>query len=229
MFNKIEKRDIRNIKIYGAALTLGICLGALLFWGITRDKRPVLICLGDSLTSCGGKDGKYSHHLQRMLPQVHVINAGIGGDTLEGARKRYRKDVLKKHPDIVIVALGANDFWRRRRSVAQMRDDLETMVKDFQRTGARVIVAGCFGDRDYWGEHSVEFESGRFGLAWHFAQMEREVCRQYNCLYLPNMQVDVKPNRLKPYWDMTDHPNSPGNEQIALRMLPLIRTALRQL
>ena len=215
------------MKIFGLSLTTGLCLGAALFWGITRDRRPVVVCLGDSLTSCGGGDGKYSHHLARMLPHVRVINAGVGGDTLEGARKRYRKDVLEKNPDVVIVALGANDFWRRSRPVSKMREDLVAMVTDFRQTGARVVVAGCFGDRDYWGEHSVEFGCGRFGVAWSFAQMEREVCRKYNCYYLPNMQIDVKPNRLKPYWDMTDHPNSAGNEQIALRLLPLVRAALQ--
>jgi lysophospholipase L1-like esterase len=219
---------MNSSKFFGLSLVAGVCLGAVAFWGITRDTRPVLVCLGDSLTSCGGQDGKYSHHLQRMLPHVRVINAGIGGDTLEGARKRYRKDVLKKHPDVVLVALGANDFWRRRRPVSAMRDDLVTMVSDFQKAGAKVIVAGCFGERDLWGEHSVEFDCTRFGLAWHFAQMEKEVVCEYNCRYLPNMQIDVKPNRLKPYWDMTDHPNSAGNEQIAMRLLPLIKSALRE-
>ncbi len=217
---------LSKIKIYGGALTLGIVLGCALFWQITLDRRPVVICLGDSLTSCGGKDGKFSHHLARMLPGVRVINAGKGGDTLEGARQRYRADVLKKEPDVVIVTLGANDFWCRSRTVAVMRDDLETMILDFQSVGARVIVTGCFGDRDFWNEHSVEFTSDRFGLAWDFARMEREVCTQHSSFYLPNMQIDVKPNRLKPYWDMTDHPNSAGNEQIALRLLPLLREAL---
>jgi len=40
------------------------------------------------------------------------------------------------------------------------------------------------------------------------------------------MQVDVKPNRLPPYWDETDHPSRAGNEQVALRLLPALRLAL---
>jgi len=215
-----------RIKIFGLALAAGICLGVVIFVCITHDPRPVVVCLGDSLTSCGGEDGRYSDWLGRMLPHARVVNVGIGGDTLAGARRRYKQDVLKLRPVVVVVALGANDFWRGWRSIDEMREDLITMIKSFQTTGARVVVAGCFGERDFWGEHSVEFESGRFDLAWSFAQMEREVCRFYNCLYLPNMQIDVKPNRLKPYWDMTDHPNKAGNEQIALRMLPLVKLAL---
>jgi hypothetical protein len=222
------RRTLNTIRIWGIALTAGLSLGAAVFYGITQDRRPVVVCLGDSLTSCGGAQGKYSHHLARLLPHVRVVNAGVGGDTLDGARRRYRGDVLKHRPDVVVVALGANDFWRRSRPVDAMRDDLETMVRDFQSAGAEVVVAGCFGDRDFWAEHSVEFECGRFDLAWRFARMEQDLCRDYNCFYLPNMQIDVKPNRLKPYWDMTDHPNSAGNEQIALRLLPLVRSALAQ-
>ncbi|MFA7172374.1 MAG: GDSL-type esterase/lipase family protein [Kiritimatiellia bacterium] len=209
------------------ALLSGLCLGVGAYWMITRDARPVVVCLGDSLTSCGGKDGKYSDWLARMMPRVKVVNAGSGGDTLDGARKRYPKDVLKVRPDVVVVALGANDFWRNSRDVEAMRDDLVTMIESFQQIGARVVVAGCFGERDYWGEHAVEFGANRFGLAWSFARMEQEVCRAYHCGYLPNMQIDIKPNRLKPFWDLTDHPNPAGNEQIALRMLPYIKAALQ--
>ena len=213
---------------FGVSLLAGLSLGVASYCFVTRDTRPVVVCLGDSLTSCGGVDGKYSDWLARMLPHIKVVNAGIGGDTLDGARRRYKKDVLKKHPDVVVVALGANDFWRRSRTVKAMRDDLTAMIESFQKRGARVVVAGCFGERDFWGEHSVEFDSSRFDLAWHFAQMEREVVNKHNCYYLPNMQIDIKPNRLKPYWDMTDHPNKSGNEQIALRLLPYIKSALRQ-
>ncbi|NLF99451.1 MAG: hypothetical protein GX565_04790 [Lentisphaerae bacterium] len=56
--------------------------------------------------------------------------------------------------------------------------------------------------------------------------MERAVCDEYGCLYVPNMQIDVKPNRLPPFWDETDHPNRAGNEQVALCLLPALRQAV---
>ena len=107
-----------------------------------------------------------------------------------------------------------------------MRDDLEWMVVTAHRAGARVVVAGCFGDRDFWNEVCTEFLPSRFPLAAAIAAMERDVCLKQGCLYLPNLQVDVKPNRLPPYWDETDHPNKEGNVQVALRLLPLLRNAL---
>lgn len=204
----------------------GICLAAAVGWWGTRDTRPVLVCFGDSLTSCGGAEGHYSHWLAEFMPQVRVIDAGLGGDTLKNGRVRYEKDVLKHKPDVVLIALGANDFWQNARPVEEMRADLEAMVREAQARKSQVVVASCFGDRSFWEETCVEFAPSRFQLAWEIAQMERAVCGAHGCLYVPNMQVDVKPNRLPPYWDETDHPNKAGNEQVALRLMPALRTAL---
>lgn len=206
----------------------GACMAAaVMVWGL-RDRRPVLVCLGDSLTSCGGKGGHFSDWLAAFMPDVRVIDAGIGGDTLEGGRARFARDVLAKAPDVVLIALGANDFWRDMRSVEAMGDDLKTMVQEARSRGMQVVVASCFGNRDFWEETCVEFEPGRFGLASRIARVERDVCDANGCLYVPNMQIDVKPNRLPPFWDETDHPNRIGNEQVALCLLPVLRQALAQ-
>jgi lysophospholipase L1-like esterase len=160
------------------------------------------------------------------MPDVRVIDAGIGGDTLDGGRARYDRDVLAHNPDVVLIALGANDFWRNSRPVSVMGDDLRTMVKEARRRGMQVVVASCFGDRDFWEEVCTEFDASRFELAEQIARMERAICDEYECLYVPNMQIDVKPNRLPPFWDETDHPNRAGNEQVALCLLPALRQAV---
>lgn len=205
---------------------LGVCLAAALVIAGARDRRPVLVCLGDSLTSCGGAGGHFSHWLQRLMPDVRVIDAGIGGDTLDGGRARYDRDVLAHNPDVVLIALGANDFWRNARPASVMGDDLRAMVKEARRRGMQVVVASCFGDRDFWEEVCTEFDASRFELAEQIARMERAICDEYECLYVPNMQIDVKPNRLPPFWDETDHPNRAGNEQVALCLLPALRQAV---
>jgi len=209
-----------------ACMAVGLCLAAgVIAWGL-KDRRPVLVCLGDSLTSCGGVGGHYSDWLAKKMPYVKVVDAGIGGDTLEGARARFEHDVLRHSPNVVLIALGANDFWLRTRSVDELRKDLESMVRGARDKQCQVVVASCFGDRHFWEEPSVEFESYRFEFAWEIAQMEAAVCQQYGCLYVPNLQIDVKPNRLPPYWDETDHPNREGNEQVALRLMPTLHRAL---
>jgi lysophospholipase L1-like esterase len=232
MTDRLKRREERSgfmkrIKGIGWGVA-GVCLAAaIIFWGL-RDRRPVLVCLGDSLTSCGGADGHYSHWLAKYMPYVKVVDAGIGGDTLDGGRARFDRDVMRHGPEVLLIALGANDFWRRARTVEEMRADLEAMVVQARAKRAQVVVASCFGDRQFWEEVCVEFEPGRFELAAQMARMEREVCRKHGCLYVPNMQVDVKPNRLPPYWDETDHPNRAGNAQVALRLMPALRQALAQ-
>ncbi len=201
----MKKRGV----LIGVAI-LGVCAAAALVASGLRDRRPVLVCLGDSLTSCGGAGGHFSHWLQRFMPDVRVIDAGIGGDL----------------PDVVLIALGANDFWRNMRPVPVLGDDLRAMVQEARQRGMQVVVASCFGQRDFWEEVCTEFDASRFGLAEEIARMERAVCDEYGCLYVPNMQIDVKPNRLPPFWDETDHPNRAGNEQVALCLLPALRQAV---
>ncbi|MBP7636662.1 MAG: hypothetical protein KBA18_02185 [Kiritimatiellae bacterium] len=217
----MKKRGV----LIGVAI-LGVCAAAALVASGLRDRRPVLVCLGDSLTSCGGAGGHFSHWLQRFMPDVRVIDAGIGGDTLDGGRARYARDVLAHNPDVVLIALGANDFWRNMRPVPVLGDDLRAMVQEARQRGMQVVVASCFGQRDFWEEVCTEFDASRFGLAEEIARMERAVCDEYGCLYVPNMQIDVKPNRLPPFWDETDHPNRAGNEQVALCLLPALRQAV---
>ncbi|MBQ9432368.1 MAG: SGNH/GDSL hydrolase family protein [Kiritimatiellae bacterium] len=210
------------------ALVLGLGLAIIIVAFAVKDRRPVLVCLGDSLTSCGGPNGHYSDYLQRELPDIRVINSGIGGDTLEGAWARFERDVLRYKPRAVLIALGANDFWQNSREVSEMRQDLENMIIELQARNCRVVVADCFGDRDLWNEVSTEFSPRRNKLAADIGAMQTELCRKYGCVYVPNLQLDIKPNRLPPYWDETDHPSPKGNEQVAMRLLPAIRKAWEQ-
>ncbi|MCL2104502.1 MAG: SGNH/GDSL hydrolase family protein [Kiritimatiellaeota bacterium] len=204
-----------------------VVAGGVVMFGV-RDTRPVLVCFGDSLTTCGGKGGQYTVWLAKQLPHVRVVNAGVGGDTLEQGRLRFQKDVLSHRPAVVLIAMGANDFWRDLRTVSELRGYLEEMVTAAKAQQAKVVIASCFGDRPFWEETCVEFSFVRFEFAAEIAKMEQAVSKKYGCAYIPNLQIDVKPNRLPPYWDATDHPNSKGNEQVALRLLPALVAALGQ-
>ncbi|MDD4101154.1 MAG: GDSL-type esterase/lipase family protein [Kiritimatiellae bacterium] len=218
----MRKLTFSVLTVIGVAVAV-----AIVVWGL-KDRRPTLVCFGDSLTSCGGEGGHYSHWLARSLPYARVIDAGIGGDTLDGGLNRFERDVLAHNPALLVIALGANDFWRNMRGVDEMGNDLESMVRTARGRGIQVVIASCFGDRQFWEEVCVEFEPYRFGLAAEIAQMEAALCDKYECIYVPNMQIDIKPNRLPPFWDETDHPNRAGNEQVALRLLPAVLEVMRR-
>jgi lysophospholipase L1-like esterase len=179
-----------------------------------------IVCFGDSLTACGGPGGRYSDWLEKMLPDCEIINRGISGDTLGGGRKRFAKDVMELHPDILVFELGANDYWGRKRSLDDLKKDYEYMIKTAHDAGIKIVIAGCFGS-DY--DPGRKIDTAQAGLpledyACGIAAIEWEFVRRYRCGYIPVMQVYIKPNGIMPYWDDNNHPNPKGNELVAKRI-----------
>src|SRR5712671_4985265 len=82
-----------------------------------REELPLIVALGDSLTSGRGIGAAmaYPAVLQARLDadgfSYRVVNAGVSGDTTARALRRY-KATLDGPVKILIVALGANDGLR---------------------------------------------------------------------------------------------------------------------
>src|SRR5437016_5486204 len=118
-----------------------------------RDPRPVILAFGDSLTAGYGvpRGSGYPEQLQRKLDvlgyKYRVVNMGISGDTTSGGRARLQA-ALSAMPSIVILELGANDGLRGQ-PVAQMQANLEEMIGEFQKAGAKVVLAGMTLPRNY--------------------------------------------------------------------------------
>jgi len=213
----------------GAAVGLLAALSLLIGSGCKREElQGVVVCLGDSLTVCGGEGGRYADRLAESLPGVTIINKGIGGNTLADGRARFGRDVLDLKPDVVVIELGANDFLRKNRPIEKLKADLEDMVRRAREADIEVVIAGCFGRRDYSREKDVEFGPGRYDLAKAIVRMEEDICRRYDCFYVPDMQADIKPNGCDPYWSDYFHPNKKGNRYVADRILPELTKALKR-
>jgi lysophospholipase L1-like esterase len=72
------------------------------------------VFLGDSLTE--GVDGTsylrlLGERIERegLAPQIELINAGAGGDTVINLARRVALDVVPRQPDWVVVFIGVND------------------------------------------------------------------------------------------------------------------------
>src|SRR2546427_6918338 len=106
----------------------------------------VVVAFGDSLTAGLGvtPENSYPARLQAKLRtegyDYRVVNAGASGDTTAGGIRRVDW-ALKNKPDVVIVALGANDALRAQ-DLASVRNNLDGIVARFQKAGARVLMAG---------------------------------------------------------------------------------------
>lgn len=93
--------------------------------------RTRFLFVGDSITDCGRRrpvgeapppealgDG-YVRQVDALLRTecpdraIHVINMGVGGDTVRDLAVRWETDVIALHPDWLAVFIGINDAWRR--------------------------------------------------------------------------------------------------------------------
>ena len=101
-----------------------------------------IIAFGDSLTAGygAGPGEDYPSGVSRRL-SIAVMNAGVSGDTTEGALARLDDDVLSRDPRIVLVGLGGNDFLQSV-PIATTEANLRTIVRRIRGAGAMVVLLG---------------------------------------------------------------------------------------
>lgn len=75
----------------------------------SESKKFKIVAFGDSITAPRKDVLTYSDILRSELKNVNVINAGIGGNTTDHAKKRFERDVISLAPDLVIIQFGNND------------------------------------------------------------------------------------------------------------------------
>jgi acyl-CoA thioesterase-1 len=83
--------------------------------------------------------------LQRRLDAegygYRVVNASVSGETTTGALARLPRALATHRPAVVIIELGGNDGLRGL-PVAELKNNLESLVTQSRRAGARVLLAG---------------------------------------------------------------------------------------
>lgn len=173
-----------------------------------------IVCYGDSLTACGGKNGKFSDILQERFPGHEFINKGFNGWTIEEARANLQKEVLLLSPDLVLLEFGANDWWRASRHYQSWAADLDAMLTKIKKSGAQAVVMGVFGAvTDPLTGTQRNKKSGADERSEAFAKLEKEIAEKHNCPYIANHQVKIINDRC--CWIDENHPNELGNRKIA--------------
>ena len=178
----------------------------------------VIAVLGDSLTAGLGvaPDDAYPALLEVRLKRedydYRVVNAGVSGDTSSGGLRRLDW-VLKLKPEVVVVALGANDGLRGQ-SVVQLHDNLVAIVRKAQQAGARVLLAGMRMPPNYGAAYTREF-----------AAVFPEVARRMNVPLVPFLLEGVAAEVRLNQGDGI-HPNAEGQRLIAEHVWPHLRPLL---
>lgn len=105
------------------------------------SKGKTIICFGNSITEgVGASEGNDFPSLLAKKIGRPVINAGKGGETTFDALKRIEEDVLQKHPKLVIVELGGNDYLQKIPQSETFKN-LDEMTRRIQAQGAMVVLA----------------------------------------------------------------------------------------
>ncbi len=126
----------------GVACSSSAAAGA----GPSTTTQLNIVALGDSLTSGHGinRTQAYPALLEGTLRDAglpfRVVNHGVSGDTTAGGVRRL-DGALSERPQILIVALGANDGLRGV-PVIDVHRNLEQIIERAQARGVSVLLCG---------------------------------------------------------------------------------------
>ncbi len=139
----------------------GLLLAALMLLAPAAKAGQTILVFGDSLSAGYGirQDAAWpallAKRLQAKRLDYSVVNASISGETTSGGRTRIDAALARHSPQVVIVALGANDGLRGL-PVAQLRDNLTAIVASAQKSKARVLLVGQRIPPNY-GRYAIQF------------------------------------------------------------------------
>ena len=173
-----------------------------------RDTEVKVVILGDSICAGLGVEPEqaFPFLVQDMLKQkgfafIKIINGSISGSTTAGAASRL-KWYLKTKPDILVLALGANDGLRGL-PTDLMTQNLEKAIVLAKKNSIKVILAGMKLPPNYGAEYAKAFESSFVSLA-----------QKHDLPFIPFLLKNVAGNASLNQADGI-HPNPEGHKIIA--------------
>jgi acyl-CoA thioesterase-1 len=198
-----------------AALVLAFVLAA----AGPAQAGPKVVFLGDSLTEGyevvpeAAFPALVGERLKaRGWSQLEVVNAGVSGSTSASAVSRLRWQ-LRGNPDVVVLALGANDGLRGI-DPTTTKQHLAEAIDVARSENVVVLLAGMKMPPNYGGEYTEAFES-----------LFRELADEKDVALIPFLLEGVA---ARPEMNLPDgiHPNEDGYSVIAdtviSHLLPLL-------
>lgn len=186
-----------------------------------KRAETVIVMLGDSLTAGYGLPAEAAvpvlteQRLEASGFDVDIINAGVSGDTTSMGLARYDWSVASTDPDILIIALGANDFLSGL-PAELARDNLAKIIEKAQAAEVQVILAGL---EPRWPETPASLEEA-------YISIYPELAATYEVALYPSYMDGVwsEPDNLLP--DGL-HPNLKGVEIMAANLSAFLEGELK--
>jgi acyl-CoA thioesterase-1 len=141
----------------------GMLLGMTAGLSCAIAKPTEILVFGDSIAAGFGlpQQEAFPARLEAKLRadglSVHVINAGVSGDTTADGLARLDWSLAEK-PDLVILELGANDALRGL-DPAAVRANLDKLIGKIEASGAKLLLTGMQAPAN-WGERYQQAFNG---------------------------------------------------------------------
>jgi acyl-CoA thioesterase-1 len=182
-------------------------------------ERSILV-LGDSLSAAYGIPRArgwvtlLEARLKREQSNYIVVNASVSGETSAGGRSRLQPLLEKHKPAVVILELGANDGLRGL-PLAQLKANLEQIIVQSQKAGARVLLVGVKLPPNYGEEYLARFDA-----------VFRDLAKKHRTGLVPFLMEDFG-GKAEFFQDDRLHPNERAQplmlEQVWKGLRPLLR------
>lgn len=158
-------------------------LSIISFQGKSSESLKILF-LGDSLTEGYGVSKKSGYpmvakeFLEKKGLKVEVLNGSVSGSTTASSASRL-KWFLKSKPDLLFLALGANDGLRGIK-VEESQKNLAKTIEMAKAAGIKIVLAGMMVPPNYGPEYGKKFK-----------QMYPDLSKKYGIYHLPFLLKDV--------------------------------------
>ena len=176
-----------------------------------------VVVLGDSLAVSPSRDEGFPSALQKRISEARldwtIVNAGLRGDTTGGGLRRL-DDVLSLRPDVMLIALGANDGLRGVETTTISRN-LSEIISRTKGRGVKVLLAGM---------ETPPLRGWSYTVAFH--NVFPALAREHDVPLVPFLLAGVA---LDPDMNGEDmiHPNAAGARRIADTVWPFLEPLLR--
>lgn len=182
-------------------------------------QAKTLVIIGDSLTEGYGvpKEKAFPALIEEKIKadkkDWKVVNSGVSGSTTASALSRV-KWVLKSKPDLIMIALGANDGLRGVK-VATSRKNLDDAMAEIKKANIPMIIGGMQVPPNFGKAYTTEFKA-----------MFPELAKKYNATLVPFILEGVAGNTKL---NQTDgiHPNEEGHKIMADYIYKYLREILK--
>ncbi|MCO4793703.1 MAG: arylesterase [Bacteriovoracaceae bacterium] len=180
-------------------ITLFFSFTSLVF---ANEPRKILF-IGDSLTAGYGvaKEKSYVSLIEKELNKknknVKILNGSVSGSTTSSGKKRLRW-FLKAKPEILVLALGANDGLRGVK-IKTSQENLDGIIELAKKNNINVALAGMMLPPNYGPEYTGKFK-----------KMYKDLVKKHKLVHIPFLLEGVAAQKELNQADGI-HPNEAGH------------------